>query len=75
MLERIANIICQYVETDPAAITENTALRSELGATSLDLANIIVAVEEEFSISISDRDILAFQTVGDLINFIQATVG
>lgn len=75
MLERIANIISKYVEIDPNTITEETVLRSELGATSLDLANIIVAVEEEFSISISDRDILAFQTVGDLINFIQATVG
>ena len=49
MLNKIKEIICEYVDVDPAVITENSFLRNELGASSFDLMNIAVAIEDEFT--------------------------
>lgn len=71
MLEKIREIITQYVEIDPESITENTGLRGELQMNSFDFMNIITALEEEYGIEIPDRVFGDIQTVGDLMKFIQ----
>ena len=48
MFEQVKALICQYVDIDPATITEDTNIRSELGLNSLELINIAVAIEDEF---------------------------
>lgn len=73
MLGCIKQIIAQYVEIDPDNITEESKIRSDIKINSYDLANIIIAVEDEFGISIPERDAVKFQIVGDLINYIENT--
>ena len=70
MLEKIREIICDYVEIDPETITENSALRYDLGASSFDLMNIAVAIEEEFNVSVPDKELPKIKTVGDLITLL-----
>ena len=67
MLERIKNIICDYVEIEPEAVTESASLRNDIGASSFDLMNIAVAVEREFRVSLPDSKIPTVKTVGDIL--------
>ena len=74
MLNKIIEIICDYVEADPAAITEETSLRNEVGASSFDLMNIAIAAEEAFGVSLRDSDLVKVKTVGDLIGLLNGGV-
>ena len=71
MIEQFRKIITDYVEIDPMTITEETSLRSDLGVNSYELMNLIVTVEDTFGVEIPDREFVTFQTVGDLIAYIE----
>lgn len=67
MLKKISNIICEYVDVDPAVITENSSLRNDIGASSFDLMNIAMAIEAEYHITLSNSELPRVKTVGDVI--------
>ena len=67
MLEKIAEIICEYVYIDPAKITEQANLRTDIGLSSLDLMSVASYMENTFGVKISERAILTAKTVKDLI--------
>ncbi len=71
MLEKIIEVLSEYTDVDPAAITEKTHFRNDLALDSLQLINLAGSLEEEFGITISDRDAMNIQTVGDAIRFIE----
>jgi len=67
MLEKIAEIICEYVYIDPAEITEQANLRTDIGLSSLDLMSVASDMENTFGVKIHERAILTAKTVRDLI--------
>lgn len=67
MLEKIAEIICEYVYIDPAEITEQANLRTDIGLSSLDLMSVASDMENTFGVKIPERVILTAKTVKDLI--------
>lgn len=67
MLEKIAEIICKYVYIDPAEITEQANLRTDIGLSSLDLMSVASDMENTFGVKIPERSILTAKTVKDLI--------
>lgn len=71
MLKIIRKIIAEYVEIDTELIDEDTNIRSGIKINSYDFANIIIAIEDEFNITISERDAVKFQVIGDLLNYIE----
>jgi len=71
MLEKLANIISNYTGKKDLRLTEDTVLTTDLGLTSFDLIQLVVAVEDEFDIEISDRAIKNFKTAGDVIRYIE----
>lgn len=71
MLDTLREVICRYVEIDPATLTEDTNIRSELGLNSLELINIAVAIEDEFDVEIPDREVGNIETLGDAIKVIR----
>ncbi len=71
MLEKLKEIIVDYVDVDPSEITEASDVRKDLGLNSFDLVNMVVALEDEFGVSISDKDIVSFYTVSDIIKFLE----
>ena len=76
-LEAIIAIISDFVDVDPADVTVDSKLRSDLGLNSFDFVNIAVEVEREYNIKIPDTDISQLKTVGDLLALVdnmQATV-
>ena len=56
----------------PASIAEAASLDADLGASSLDMVETIMSLEDEFGIEISDRDAESLQTVGDVIALVRA---
>ena len=71
MLDYIKNIICEYVEVDPASITERASLRSDLGASSFDLMNIAMAIEDTFHVSLPNAALPKVKTVGDIMTLLK----
>ena len=71
MLEKVIEVICRYVDIDPAMLNENTNIRSELGLNSLELVNIAVAIEDEFDVEIPDREVMNIETLADAVKIIE----
>ena len=70
MFEKVkAIIIDQLSISDADMITMDTTLE-DLGADSLDLVDVIMAIEDEFDVQIKDEDLESLKSVGDLINYI-----
>jgi len=69
MLEKITEILMNYKDTDDLTVTPETTFE-DLGLDSLDTVELIMTVEEEFSVSIEPSEDL--KSVGDLIKVIEA---
>ena len=70
MLEKLAEMIKEQLNTD-AAIAEETSFKDDLGADSLDLFELVMAIEEEFGVEIPTDDLEEIATVGDVIKYLK----
>lgn len=70
MLEKIAEIIKEQLSTD-MEITESTTFKDDLGADSLDIFELVMALEEEFGIEIPSEDLENVNTVGDVMKYLK----
>jgi len=68
--DRIKKIIVDRLEIDESKVTENSSFIDDLGADSLDIVDLIMAFEEEFSVEIPDEDMEKMKTVGDVIKYL-----
>ena len=71
VLDKLSKIIADQLDMEQSQITRNTSLRDDLQADSLDIVEIIMAIEEEFNIQVDDDEALAFKTVGDVVEYIE----
>ncbi|MDE7071519.1 MAG: acyl carrier protein [Clostridia bacterium] len=71
VLEKLSKIIADQLSMEQSKITNDTSLREDLQADSLDIVEIIMSIEEEFGIQVDDDDALAFKTVGDVVKYIK----
>lgn len=71
MLDEIKEILEEYIDISGEEINENTSFQGELSVNSYELMNIVMALEEKFSVEISDRDVIELQTIGDVIRYIE----
>ena len=72
MLKEIIDIICDFVETDPAKLSAASSLRNDVGASSFDLMNIAVEVERRYRVRVPDEKLPLIKTVGDIAALIGA---
>ena len=68
---RISNVLVAKLGIGADKIADVASIESDLGATSLDMVETIMSLEDEFGIEISDRDAEALQTVGDVIALVK----
>ncbi|HDL00906.1 MAG TPA: acyl carrier protein [candidate division Zixibacteria bacterium] len=68
--ERVKNIIVEQLGVEVAQVTEGAKFVEDLGADSLDTVELVMALEEEFSVEIPDEDAEKIASVGDAINYI-----
>ncbi|SEP51535.1 acyl carrier protein [Rhodospirillales bacterium URHD0017] len=69
--DRICNVLVARLGANPDSIAEAASLDADLGATSLDMVETIMSLEDEFGIEISDRDAESLQTVGDVMALVR----
>ena len=72
--DKITEILAEQLDADRDAMTADTKIADDLGADSLDLVDLIMAVEDEFDIEIPDEDVENIQTIGDIVNYIDEKV-
>ena len=73
MLEKIKEINIEKLNLQGVEITEETSFKDDLGADSLDLFELVMAVEEEFEIEMPQDDLENIETVGDVIKLLKDT--
>ncbi len=70
--EKVKNIVAEKLSVEPDEVVPDASFVDDLGADSLDLVELIMAMEEAFDIEISDEEAEKLQTVRDAINYIGA---
>ncbi len=71
MFEKIQEIIADKLSVDPETITLEASFIDDLNADSLDIVELIMALEDELEMEIPDEDVENFKTVGDVVNYVK----
>ena len=71
IFEKVRDALASQFEIDPEKITMDTNLVDDLGADSLDVVELIMNIEDEFGISISDDDAANLYTVSRIVEFLE----
>ena len=72
MLEKLKDRICEYVEVDKNAVTENSRFVEDLGFTSYDFMSMVGELEDEFDIEVEERQVAEIRTVGEAVHYIES---
>ena len=71
MLEKLSSMIAEQLNCDESSITEETSFKDDLGADSLDLYELVMALEDEYSIEIPAEELVDLNTVGDVLDYLK----
>ena len=71
MLEKMKEIIAEQLSVEEEIVTESSSFKADLGADSLDLFELVMALEDEYSIEIPSDDLQNLLTVGDVMNYLK----
>lgn len=72
MLEKMKELIADQLSIDADTITEESSFKDDLGADSLDLFEMVMALEEEFEVEIPTEDLENIKTIGDVESYLQS---
>jgi acyl carrier protein len=75
IIERVKKIIIEQLDVAEEDVVPTASFVDDLGADSLDQVELIMAMEEEFNVSISDEDAEKIATVQDAIDYVQKALG
>lgn len=71
VFEKLADILSSQLEVERSYITLDSDLEDDLGASSLDLVDLAMSIEDEFGIEVPDELVETVKTVGDVVKFIE----
>ena len=69
--DRVVNLIAERLDVKPDRIADETHFVNDLQSDSLDMAELVIDLEEEFNITISDEDAQTIETVGQAIQYVK----
>ena len=72
MLEKMKEIIADQLSVDADTITEASKFKEDLGADSLDLFELVMALEDEYSVEIPAEDLEKVTSVGEVMDYVKA---
>ena len=71
MLEKMREIIAEQLNCDGETIGLDTSFKDDLGADSLELFELVMALEEEYGLEIPAEELSDVETVGDIIEYLK----
>ncbi len=74
LLARLRELVCDQLGVDPGEMVPEASILDDLGADSLDVVELLMAIEEAFDIEISDEEAEAMRTVGDVESYVSGRV-
>lgn len=75
VLEDLKPIIASKLSIDPGDVKPEASFIDDLGADSLDLADLVMAIEEKYEVDFANEDTDQFRTVGDVVSAIERLQG
>ena len=74
VFDKVAQLIANRFSVDASTVTEGMTFQQDLGADSLDVVELVMELEDEFGIDISDEDIDQLKNVSDVVSYIEKKV-
>ena len=74
VLDKIKEMIVEQLGVSAEEVQPETNLMKDLEADSLDAVEIIMAIEDEYDIEIPDEDAEKFQTISDIVNYVEKAI-
>jgi acyl carrier protein len=74
-LERFQALAAEVLSVDAAAVTREASFADDLDADSLDLAELVMALEDEFDITVEEEELEDIKTVGQALDMVTAKLG
>ena len=74
VFEKVRTILVEQLDVHEDAVNMEASIVDDLEADSLDVVDIVMSLEEEFDVEVSDDDIEGLKTVGDIVKYIEAKV-
>lgn len=74
VFEKIRAILAEQLDVDEDIITKESLIVEDLGADSLDAIDIVMSVEDEFSIEVPDEIVEKMETVNDIVTFVENNI-
>ena len=71
MLEEMREMIAEQLNCEESSITESTSFRDDLGADSLDLFELVMALEEKYEVEIPSEELAELTTVGAVMEYLK----
>lgn len=72
MFEKVKEVLVDQLNLKEADITLDTNIKKDLGADSLDILQLLMSIEEEYGIQIPDDELAGFETVGDVVTYLES---
>ncbi len=70
IFEKLKAMAVEQIGIDPALIKPESDIIKDLGCDSLDIVDMLMSVEEEFGVTVGDKDVSEMRTMADVVNFI-----
>ena len=71
MFDKVCEILAEKFDADAETMTMDTKVKEDLKADSLDIVELMMDLEEQFGIKISDEDAMKMSTIGDIVKYME----
>ena len=71
MYEKVQAILARQLRVDPTIVTPEAQIKKDLGADSLDILQLLMRIEDQYGITIPDKALATFKTVGDVVAYLE----
>ena len=71
LYEKVQAILAKQLRVDPAIVTPEAQIKKDLGADSLDILQLLMRIEDQYGITIPDKALATFNTVGDVVTYLE----
>ena len=71
VFDKVKAILVDQLDVDENKVTMEASITDDLGADSLDIAEIVMSIEEEFNVEVPDEQLQNIKVVGDIVKYIE----